>query len=302
MNPHNNDTGNIPGFARHVIAGADGVPIDVLTAGTGPALLLLHGCPQTRLCWEDVAVSLAREYTVVLPDLRGYGRSGKPAGSADHMTYAKRTMALDQIEVMKALGHERFLLAGHDRGGRVAYRLALDHPQAVRALAVLDIVPTVDVWNAVNAQVAMRMWHWPLFAQGDGLPEALLGGNPDYFVDWGHRHQSAPGFSFSEAHMSDYRLSLRDPANIHGMCEDYRAGWHVDRLMDEADCGQRFIEAPLLALWGRDGNVAKASPLDIWRQWARSMEGRELPGGHFLPEEAAEEVTQELRAFFQRHA
>lgn len=298
MTALNAHTGDIAGFHRQVIPGADGVPIDVLTAGSGPALLLLHGCPQTRLCWREVATALSQQFSVVLPDLRGYGRSGKPAGAPDHSTYSKRTMALDQLLVMQALGHERFFLAGHDRGGRVAYRLALDHPQAVAAIAVLDIVPTLDVWEAVDAQVAMRMWHWPLFAQGDGLPEALLAGNPDYFVDWGHRHQSAPGFAFCEDSLNDYRLSLRDPGNIHGMCEDYRAGWHVDRLLDAQDRGQRFIEAPLLALWGREGNVARAQPLEVWRRWARSVQGRELPGGHFLPEEAAAQVTQELRDFF----
>ncbi len=298
MTALNEHTGDIAGFRRQVIAGADGVPIDVLTAGSGPALLLLHGCPQTRLCWRGVAPALARQFSVVLPDLRGYGRSGKPAGAPDHTTYSKRTMALDQLLVMQALGHQRFFVAGHDRGGRVAYRLALDHPQAVAAIAVLDIVPTLDVWEAVDAHVAMRMWHWPLFAQGDGLPEALLAGNPDYFVDWGHGHQSAPGFVFCEDSLQDYRLSLRDPGNIHGMCEDYRAGWHVDRLLDAQDRGQRFIEAPLLALWGREGNVARAQPLEIWGRWARSVQGRELPGGHFLPEEAAARVTQELRDFF----
>lgn len=296
--PPNEHTGDIPGFERQVIPGADGVPIDVLTAGNGPALLMLHGCPQTRLCWRESAIALSQQFSVVLPDLRGYGRSGKPTATPDHATYSKRTMAQDQIEVMRALGHERFFIAGHDRGGRVAYRLALDHPDAVIAIAVLDIVPTVDVWAAVNAQVAMRMWHWPLLAQDDGLPEAFLASGSDYFVDWGHRHQSSPGFTFREDHLHDYRLSLREPGNIHGMCEDYRAGWHVDRVLDEQDRGKRFIQAPLLALWGRDGNVAKAQPLDIWRQWAHQVQGRELPGGHFLPEEASEQVTQELRAFF----
>lgn len=297
-NSPNAYTGDIPGFERRVIPGADGVPIDVLTAGSGPALLMLHGCPQTRLCWREAAIALSRQFSVVLPDLRGYGRSGKPQAALDHTTYSKRTMAQDQIVVMRALGYERFFLAGHDRGGRVAYRLALDHPEAVIAVAVLDIVPTLEVWSAVNAQLAMRMWHWPLFAQQDGLPEAFLAGASDYFVDWGHRHQSSPGFVFREEHLHDYRLSLRDSGNIHGLCEDYRAGWHVDRLLDEEDRGKRFIEAPLLALWGRDGNVAKAQPLEIWRQWARYVQGRELPGGHFLPEEAAEQVTQELRDFF----
>ncbi|THU01566.1 alpha/beta hydrolase [Lampropedia puyangensis] len=291
-------TGHIEGFTQHRIEGADGVPIDVLTAGQGPALLLLHGCPQTRMCWRQVACVLQQNFTVVLPDLRGYGRSGKPEPLADHSNYSKRTMALDQIQVMQALRHNQFFVAGHDRGGRVAYRLALDHPHAVQAIAVLDIVPTLDVWNAVNAPVAMRMWHWPLFAQEDGLPEALLAHSSDYFVDWGHKHQSANQFAFPPNNMADYRASLRDPANIRGMCEDYRASWHIDRLLDQEDQGKRFIQAPLLALWGEHGNVAQANPIDIWKKWATFVQGKGLPGGHFLPEEAYEQVATELMAFF----
>ncbi|MDH5856571.1 alpha/beta fold hydrolase [Lampropedia aestuarii] len=297
--PHTDmPSGLIPGFERRTLLGADEVPIDVLIGGQGPALLLLHGCPQTRLCWSEVAQQLATQFTIVLPDLRGYGRSGKPAGNADHSNYAKRTMALDQIAVMQALGYSRFLLAGHDRGGRVAYRLALDHPEAVAAIAVLDIVPTLDVWNALNSTSAIRMWHWSLFAQDGGLPEALLAGNPEFFVDWGHQYQSAPGFEFPAAHMADYRAAIRDPACVHAMCEDYRAGWHLDKLHDAQDLGQRFIQAPLLALWGEHGNIAKAEPVRIWRQWAHHVQGKALPGGHFLPEEAADAVAAELRNFF----
>lgn len=294
--------GIVPGFQRHTIPGAEDVPIDVLVGGNGPPLLLLHGCPQTRLCWSEVAQQLATQFTVVLPDLRGYGRSGKPPGRTDHSNYAKRTMALDQIAVMQALGHSRFLLAGHDRGGRVAYRLALDHPEAIAAIAVLDIVPTLDVWNALNSTSAIRMWHWALFAQDDGLPEALLAGNPEFFVDWGHQHQSAPGFQFPPAHLDDYRTAIRDPACVHAMCEDYRAGWHLDKLHDAEDLGQRFIQAPLLALWGEHGNIAKADPLRIWRQWASDVQGKQLPGGHFLPEEAPAAVAAELQRFFSAAA
>lgn len=289
--------GQIEGFQHHRLPG-DGIEVDAVVGGSGPPLLLLHGYPQTRMCWAAVASRLAERFTVVVPDLRGYGRSGKPQGGGDHAAYSKRAMANDQLAAMRALGFEGFDVAGHDRGGRVAYRLALDHPEAVRRLCVLDIVPTADVWAGLDAEKAVKMWHWSFQVQED-LPERLIGGDPEFFLRWSLRKMSAEGFAFDPDAMADYLHCIRDPAAIHGLCEDYRAGYGVDRAHDEADrAAGRKIAAPLLVLWGAEGTAAKSDPLGKWRGWADEVQGRELPGGHFVPEEATEEVVSALRAFF----
>jgi haloacetate dehalogenase len=292
------DEGSIIGFERRRLPG-HGVEIDALVGGLGPPLLLLHGYPQTRLAFRAVAPALSEHFTVVMPDLRGYGRSDKPSGDARHELYSKRTMALDQIATMRALGFSSFHVAGHDRGARVAYRLALDHPKAVDSVIVLDVVPTADVWKRANASAAVNSFHWYLLAQPKPVPETLIGADPDFFARHLLQQWAGPGFSFDPTSLTDYIECFRDPASIHATCEDYRAGWTRDREADEADRGQRKIQAPLLTLWGRDYGVAQSHPLETWREWATDVTGQELPCGHFLCEEAPAQTTRACLEFLR---
>jgi haloacetate dehalogenase len=255
--------GLIEGFEQRRLPG-HGIEVDALVGGSGPPLLLLHGYPQTRLAWRQVAPALARHFTIVIPDLRGYGRSGKPRGDAAHALYSKRTMALDQIATMRALGHDRFAVAGHDRGARISYRLALDHPGAVTRLAVMDILPTAEMWGRANARSAMGAYHWYMLAQPAPLPETLIGADPAFFIRHTLQSWAAQGFQFDPTSLEDYVTCFSDAASIHGSCEDYRAGWTRDRALDEADrqAGRR-VTAPVLLLWGEQYSVAKAGPLEV---------------------------------------
>ena len=211
--------------------------------------------------WKAIAPLLAKRFTVVVPDLRGYGRSDKPDGDASHITYSKRAMALDQIATMRALGFDRFAVAGHDRGGRVGYRLALDYPDVVSALAVLDIVPTADVWAGADAEAAMRMYHWYFLARPRPLPETLIGGHPEFYLTHTLASWAGKGFVFDAASLADYVACFSEPAAIHASCEDYRAGWAVDRAHDEADRGNKLIKAPLLVIWSEEFGLARTQPL-----------------------------------------
>ena len=280
------------GFAQADIDTGEAV-IRVRHGGSGPPLLLLHGYPQTHVMWHQVAPRLARDFTVVVPDLRGYGDSSKPPTTPDHAPYSKRAMARDQIAVMEQLGFERFAVAGHDRGGRVAYRLALDHPECVRKLAVLDIIPTGEAFRRADRAFGLGYWHWFFLAQPDDLPERLITADPDaYYLRW---------FSdaFAPEAVAEYRRCFRDPATTHTMCEDYRAGATIDFMLDEADRGRRRIDCPVLVLWGRRGRLdAWYDVLAVWRDWADDVRGRALDCGHFLPEEAPDETYAELHAFF----
>ena len=280
------------GFAQADIDTGEAV-IRVRHGGSGPPLLLLHGYPQTHVMWHQVAPRLARDFTVVAPDLRGYGDSSKPPTAPDHAPYSKRAMARDQIAVMEQLGFERFAVAGHDRGGRVAYRLALDHPERVRKLAVLDIIPTGEAFRRADRAFGLGYWHWFFLAQPDDLPERLITADPDaYYLRW---------FSdaFAPEAVAEYRRCFRDPATTHTMCEDYRAGATIDFTLDEADRGRRRIDCPVLVLWGRRGRLdAWYDVLAVWRDWADDVRGRALDCGHFLPEEAPDETYAELHAFF----
>jgi haloacetate dehalogenase len=210
-------------------------------------------------------------------------------------------MALDQIATMRALGFERFAVAGHDRGARVGYRLALDWPEVVSALAVLDILPTAEVWARADADSAMKMYHWYFLAQPPPLPETLIGGDPAFFLSYTLESWAGTGFRFDEASMADYAACFCDPACIHASCEDYRAGWSVDRVHDEADRGRQLIKAPLLVIWSEEFSVAKAKPLQQWGEWAERVEGHAVPGGHFVCEEQPQMVRESLLRFFLKH-
>jgi haloacetate dehalogenase len=277
-----------------------------LRGGSGPAaVLLLHGFPQTHLMWRSVAPVLAgRGFTVVCADLRGYGRSGCPDSAPDHAPYAKRAMARDMVEVMRQLGFPRFAVAGHDRGGRVAYRLALDHPAQVERLAVLDILPTGEAWARADARFAVGYWPWSLLAQPEPLPERLLLAAPDAVVDDALGGWGSAAAAFGPEIRAAYIEALRDPAHVHAICEEYRAAATRDREDDEADrrAGRR-IACPVLALWsGRgplnDWYAAAGGPLAIWRAWADDVQGGPVDAGHFFPEEIPDETADALSRFF----
>ncbi|MFD7495184.1 alpha/beta fold hydrolase [Streptomyces sp. NPDC059832] len=287
------------GFDSLTVAGADGGPVRVRRAGEGPPVLLLHGFPQTHAMWHAVAPRLAAEFTVVATDLRGYGESGRPVRTGDGPSpYSKRAMAGDLVRVMGELGFDRFDVAGHDRGARCAYRLALDHPDRVGRLAVLDIVPTADALDAVDAPGARQLWRWFLMAQPYPVAERMIAGDPETFLFGAHARLFAP-----EA-LAAYRAAATDPAVLHAMCEDYRAMFGPDLEQDRADLrAGRRIEAPVLALWGKRSHTEQRHDvLAVWRRWAHDVRGRALDCGHFLPEEAPAETYAELRSFFAEAA
>jgi haloacetate dehalogenase len=260
-------------------------------AGDGPPLLLLHGYPQTGAMWHAVAPALAGDRTVVVPDLRGYGASSKPATTEDHEPYSKRAMARDMVAVMAELGFDTFDLAGHDRGARVSYRLALDHPGSVTRVAVLDVIPTSEMYARTTRAQALAMWHWFFLPQPYDLPERLLAGDPEGFYFRGRED------AFHPEALAEYQAALRDPAVIHTICEDYRAGATFDRELDEADKGNRRITCPLLALWGTTGSVARLDVLSVWREWAVDVRGSAIDSGHHIPEDAPEATVAALREF-----
>jgi haloacetate dehalogenase len=284
------------GFARKRIK-SSGAEIALVQGGAGSPMLLLHGYPQNHVIWHKVAPRLAQEFTLVIPDLRGYGDSSKPPTDADHLPYSKRAMALDMVEVMSTLGFDRFDIVGHDRGGRVTYRLAFDHPERVRRAAVLDIIPTIEQFERADRYAARVFYHWYFLAQPAPFPETLIGKDPDYFFE--HLMQSLRGSdNFSPEAMEAYRKSFRDPEVIHASCEDYRAGITCDCKFDEADrAAGHKLTMPLLALWGAHGRRG-ASLLDIWKSWAIDVRGEGLDCGHFIPEEAPDSLTQHLLGFF----
>jgi len=287
------------GFAHKRIK-TSGAEIELVQGGSGTPLLLLHGYPQTHAIWHKVAPDLARRHTLVIPDLRGYGASSKPPTDERHLPYSKRAMGLDMVEVMRALGFPRFALAGHDRGGRVAYRLALDHPDSVERLATLDIVPTLEHFERMNRRTAQAAYHWYFLAQPASFPETLIGKDPDYFL----RHSleswcGTPG-AFTPEAMAHYRVAFHDPAVIHATCEDYRAGIGVDCEFDEVDrkAGNK-VKPPMLALWGAQGRPHRGqATLEVWRTWVQDVRGEAIDCGHFIPEERPAELTKVLLEFF----
>ena len=280
--------------------------IFIRRSGEGPPVLLLHGFPETHLMWRAVAPLLARRFTVVCADLRGYGRSGCPASRPDHEPYSKRAMAADMVSLMEKLGFEDFAVVGHDRGGRVAYRLALDHPTRVTALAVLDIIPTEDAWQRADADLALTFWPWSLLAQPEPLPEQLLLAAPEAVIDNALGGWGSSSAAFPAEIRAAYIEALRDPAHVHAICEEYRAAATLDREHDRLDRQKgRRIACPLLVLWSGRGGLDKwyrneGGPLSLWKSWGREVTGQPLEAGHFFPEEKPEETASLLMAFLEK--
>lgn len=280
---------------EHHTARVNDIRLHYVTSGNGPPLFLLHGFPQSWYMWRKVIPALSERFTVVAPDLRGYGDSDKPAAGFD-----KRTMAQDIIELARSLGYNRFSLAGHDRGARVAYRCTLDHPQAISRLALLDIVPTGVVFDNTNAQLARSQWHWFFFQLPD-LPELLIGGNIPGYLAWTFRNGSFNRPAFDDAAVAEYVRAFSLPGSLRCALEDYRAGGTVDWQNDQADAAVgRKLEPPTLVLWGAEGGLGRAWPvLDVWRNWANDVRGEAIPQcGHYLPEEQPAVVAAKLLAFF----
>jgi haloacetate dehalogenase len=278
-----------PGF-KTVKVPTSGATINAVAAGSGPPLLLLHGAPQTHAIWHRVAPDLAKEYTVIAADLRGYGDSSKPDGGPNHANYSKRAMALDQIEVMKHFGFDRFAVVGHDRGARVTHRLTLDHPKAVTKAAVLDIVPTHHLYTHVTREVATAYYHWFFLIRPAPFPEEMINNSLETYIGRGTGEAEA-----------DFLRAFRNPATVHAMCEDYRAGASIDLEHDEADIkAGKKIACPLLVLWGAKGNVGRLfDPMAVWRERASDVRGRAMPSGHNIQLEAPVETLSEVRAFLR---
>jgi haloacetate dehalogenase len=287
------------GFARRSVDVGDGIAIACVSAGEGPPVLMLHGFPQTHAIWAAIAPRIVEAgYTVVCADLRGYGDSSKPKCLSDNSNYSFRAFAEDQLLLMRALGHERFHVIGHDRGGRTAHRMALDHSEAVLSLAVLDIVPTYSMFMETNRQVAGAYWHWYFLSQPEPFPERMIGADPDFFyetclIGWG----AARLADFDTGQLEAYRRAWRDPAMIHGSCSDYRAAATVDLDHDEADLARK-VEAPTLVFFGGDGHMARL--FDIpgeWRKRAANIREASLPGGHFFPDFLPRQTAEILAGF-----
>jgi len=294
------------GFKREQIK-TSGATINTVFGGNdkGSPLLLLHGIPETHVLWHKVAPALAQDYFLVMPDLRGYGDSGKPPGGDDHAAYSKRAMAQDQVEVMKHLGFQKFAVVGHDRGGRAAHRMALDHSDLLTKLVILDIVPTYLLYQNITQEFATIFYHWFLLVQPPPFPETMVANSAEYFLKctllWlGGRSLNEPVPDFvGPAVFQEYFRTFRDPATIHAICEDYRAAASIDLAHDKADLDKK-IQCPLLVLWSEKGPFHRMyNVLQTWRDRAVQAQGKAMPTGHFLPEQMPEELTQELKAFLQ---
>lgn len=285
-----------PGFSTSRIK-TTGATIHVVAGGAGPPVLLLHGHPQTHVQWHKIVFKLAAEFCVVMTDLRGYGDSSKPSDEENHSAYSKRAMAFDQLEVMKSLGFEKFAVVGHDRGGRVGHRMALDHPECVTKLAVIDIVPTHTLYANVTREFATAYYHWFFLIQPAPLPETLIGNSVEFYLRQ-RFDPLMPGAVTPEA-FAEYLRCFRDPATIHAACEDYRAGASIDLDHDSSDLNRK-IACPLLALWAERGAMHRLYDVAAtWRQRAVRVTGKALPGGHFLPEESPVETLTELQGFLR---
>lgn len=286
------------GFRSERIA-VDETALHARVGGQGEPVVLLHGYPQTHVCWHKVAPLLAARFTVVCPDLRGYGDSGHPPAGADSAGYSKRAMARDVVQAMERLGFHRFAVVGHDRGARVAYRMALDFPDRITKLAVLDIVPTLDTWERMDWHDGLGTYHWFFLAQPRDFPERLIGADPDYFLRYTLESWCRTPGAFTDEALAEYARCFRHPEVIAASCEDYRAGATIDPALDAADrAAGHKIACPVLALWGaRRERNSRLDHLAIWRQWAGDVRGSGLPCGHFLPEESPDETAAALLEF-----
>jgi haloacetate dehalogenase len=289
-----------PGFEqRRVVAGSIG--FNVRIGGSGDPVLLLHGLPQTHVAFHKIAPELARHFTVICADLKGYGDSDAPPPAADSANYSKRVMGEEMLALMKELGHERFALVGHDRGGRIAYRLALDHPRAIARLGILDIVPTSEYWDTADRAFAVNTFHWGFLARDGGLPERLIGHEPDFFQDYLMRLWAGDYGMLDPSAVAEYRRCFRKPENIAAVCADYRAGYGIDDALDRADqkAGKR-IACPVLVLSGEQYlHTGESKALDIWRRWATDVRGHGLQCGHFVAEEKPQEIMAALVPFLK---
>ena len=285
-------------FEKQYINVAKNINIAICSKGAGPPLLLLHGYPQTGYMWHKIAPRLAEDFTVVVADLRGYGDSDKPTSSEDHAVYSKRAMAADMMAVMTALGHSQFFIAGHDRGGRVAHRLARDYPQAVTKLAVLDIAPTAMMYDTTDMHFATSYYHWFFLIQPAPFPETLIGSDPKFFLESKMQHWGKDRSAITNDAFDEYLRCFSNPDTIHASCEDYRASASIDLEHDATDVGLK-LDIPLLVLWGATAMVGnKYDMLCAWQEVATDVTGFAVPGGHYLPEESPDETYQALLDFF----
>lgn len=277
-----------------------GAEIFALTGGAGAPLLLLHGYPQNHCMWHRVAPSLTSHFSLVIPDLRGYGESSGPPPDPDHVNYSKRVMANDMIEVMAQLGFERFHVAGHDRGGRVVYRMALDHPEQVSSLALVDILPTLEIWDRMDAKSAMRTFHWLFLSQPAPLPETVISQNPEFFLQYVFSRWAGKHDALDPTAVAEYLRSFKQMSVIEAACEDYRAGATVDVEHDRADrLASKKISCPTLLLTSkRFLKVKNSSPLEVWQSWATNVCEVSLDCGHFIAEEEPDAAAEALRDFF----
>jgi haloacetate dehalogenase len=292
-------TALFPDFRSLQVDVAPSVTIKAIVGGSGPPLLLLHGHPQTHAIWHKVAPRLAERFTVVACDLRGYGDSSKPQGDADHANYSKRTMALDALAVMRSLGFERFRVLAHDRGARVAHRLALDHPQAVERMALLDIAPTLAMYEQTSEAFARAYWHWFFLIQPAPMPERLIEADPAAYLRDVMGKRSAGLAPFDPRALHEYQRCLALPGAAHGICEDYRAAAGIDLAHDRLDrSAGRKLRMPLLALWGEQGVVGRCfDPIEEWKLVADDVQGGALPCGHYIAEEAPELLLERVLPF-----
>ena len=277
---------------------SEGTEIAYHTGGTGPALLLLHGYPQTKFMWHLVADRLAEQFTLVMADLRGYGDSGKPQTDAEHSPYSKRAMAADMAQLMTALGHQSFAVMGHDRGGRVAHRLARDYAERVTRLAVLDIAPTANMYQTTDLKFAKAYYHWFFLIQPYPLPETLIGADPEFYLRQKIGSWGKSGDVHTDEAMADYLRCFSNPATIHASCEDYRAAASIDLIHDQADKGRK-LDIPLFAISGAASFVS--ARYDLAAEWQTSftdVSAAQVPGGHFLPEESPDELLELVIPFF----
>ena len=287
----------LEGFKERRLSVNGGMNINFAMKGNGPPLLLLHGYPQTHAKWHKIAPALAERFTVVAPDLRGYGDSDKPEGDEKHLTYSKRVMAQDQVELMSQLGFEKFQIVGHDRGARVTHRLCRDHPQRIIRAVIMDIVPTVEVYGRMNKDIATAYFHWYFLIQPRPYPETLLGNSAEFHMDY--LAKALGGKVFAKEAYAEYVRWFQNPASIHASCEDYRAGATIDLEHDAVDRGHK-LTCPLLILWGESSLVGRAyDNLAIWRDYAENVQGKCIPGSHFIAEESPKETLAALLEFLE---